>query len=202
MLVLLLGRAAGGSAGGGGGGGGAKAASPPPRLTVQPWRVLTEDRRQGERESERWRIYVEVSYLREFGHCPQTGVDAKLQSTRVQTPLFPVLKMYRGNVLRESHFLDSQNIPCATLKRRGSWVISIHISLVRIILSLFSLFVVNCMSKFIMWWYSIQNDEDRNQNCAGFSTSTRCIFAKGGRSANKFRKSHIFKFAGLNNLLY
>ncbi len=50
MRVLLLGRAAGGSAGGGGGGGGAKTASPPPRLTVQPRRVLTEDRRQGENQ--------------------------------------------------------------------------------------------------------------------------------------------------------
>ena len=28
------------------------------------------------------------------------------------------------NVLRESLSVDSQSVPCATLKRRGSWVIS------------------------------------------------------------------------------
>ncbi len=31
------------------------------------------------------------------------------------------------NVLRESLSEDSQNIPCATLKRRGSWVMSIYL---------------------------------------------------------------------------
>jgi hypothetical protein len=31
------------------------------------------------------------------------------------------------NVLRESLSVDSQNIPCATLKRRGSWVISVYL---------------------------------------------------------------------------
>jgi hypothetical protein len=31
------------------------------------------------------------------------------------------------NVLRESPSVDSQNIPCATLKRRGSWVISVYL---------------------------------------------------------------------------
>jgi hypothetical protein len=46
---------------------------------------------------------------------------ARLQSTSVQAPLSPSLK---GNVLRESLSVDCQNIPCATLKRRGSWVIS------------------------------------------------------------------------------
>ncbi len=43
------------------------------------------------------------------------------QSTRVQTPLSPL------NVLRESLFVDSQNFFCATLKRRGSWVISVYL---------------------------------------------------------------------------
>jgi hypothetical protein len=31
------------------------------------------------------------------------------------------------NVLCESLSVDSQNIPCATLKRRGSWVISVYL---------------------------------------------------------------------------
>jgi hypothetical protein len=41
---------------------------------------------------------------------------ARLQNTSVQTPLSPSLK---GNELRESLSVDSQNIPCATLKRMG-----------------------------------------------------------------------------------
>ncbi len=49
---------------------------------------------------------------------------ARLRSTRVQTPLPPSFKC---NVLRESLSVDSQNIPCGTLKRRGSWVISIYL---------------------------------------------------------------------------
>ncbi len=42
---------------------------------------------------------------------------AGIQSTRVQTPLSP---SFKSNVLRESLSVDSQNIPCATLKRRVS----------------------------------------------------------------------------------
>jgi hypothetical protein len=49
---------------------------------------------------------------------------ARLQSTRVQTPLSPSFKC---NVLHESLSEDSQNIPCATPKRRGSWVISVYL---------------------------------------------------------------------------
>jgi hypothetical protein len=49
---------------------------------------------------------------------------ARLQSTRVQGRL-PSLPCIKCNVLRESLSEDSQNIPGATLKRRGSWVISI-----------------------------------------------------------------------------
>ncbi len=45
-----------------------------------------------------------------------------LQSTGVRTPLSIKL-----NVLRESLSKDSQNIPCAALKKRGSWVISVYI---------------------------------------------------------------------------
>ncbi len=51
---------------------------------------------------------------------------ARLQSTRVQTPLSPC---FNCNVLRESLSVDSQHIRCATLKRRGSWVTSVCISL-------------------------------------------------------------------------
>jgi hypothetical protein len=46
----------------------------------------------------------------------------RLQSTRVQTPL-----SFKCNVVRESLSVDSQNIPCAVLKRRGSWVISVYL---------------------------------------------------------------------------
>ncbi len=51
----------------------------------------------------------------------QDVMVARLQSTRVQTPLSPSFKC---NVLRESLSVDSQNIPCAILKRIGSLVIS------------------------------------------------------------------------------
>jgi hypothetical protein len=51
----------------------------------------------------------------------------KLQSTRVQTTLSSL--SFKCNVLRESLSVDSQNIPCATLKRRGSWVILISVDL-------------------------------------------------------------------------
>ncbi len=50
---------------------------------------------------------------------------AMLQSTRVQTPLSP--PPFKCNVLRESLSVDGQKIPCATLKRRGSWVISLYL---------------------------------------------------------------------------
>jgi hypothetical protein len=33
----------------------------------------------------------------------------------------------QSTVLRESLSVDSQNIPCATLKGRGSWVISVNL---------------------------------------------------------------------------
>ncbi len=47
---------------------------------------------------------------------------ARLQEYRLPSPLF-----FKCNVLRESIFVDSQNVPCATRKRRGSWVISIYL---------------------------------------------------------------------------
>jgi hypothetical protein len=43
--------------------------------------------------------------------------------TRPQSTDSPLL--FYCNVLRESLSVDSQNIPCAPLKRRGSWVISV-----------------------------------------------------------------------------
>jgi hypothetical protein len=42
----------------------------------------------------------------------------------VQTPPPPPFKC---DVLRESLSVDSQNVPCATLKRRGSWVTSVYL---------------------------------------------------------------------------
>jgi hypothetical protein len=50
---------------------------------------------------------------------------ARQQSMRVQTPLSPC---FNCNVLRESLSVDSQNIPCATLKRRVSWVTSLYLT--------------------------------------------------------------------------
>ncbi len=47
---------------------------------------------------------------------------ARQQSTRAQTPLY--FKFY---VLRESLSADSQNIPCAILKRTGLWAISVYL---------------------------------------------------------------------------
>jgi hypothetical protein len=42
---------------------------------------------------------------------------ARLESTKVQNPISPSIKC---NVLHDSLSEDSQNIPCATLKRRES----------------------------------------------------------------------------------
>ncbi len=55
----------------------------------------------------------------------QDNTVARLRSTRVQTPL----PTPHRNVLHESLSEDSQNIPCAMLKRRESWVISVHLCL-------------------------------------------------------------------------
>ncbi len=54
----------------------------------------------------------------------QDGIVARLQSTRVQEYKLPSPPFFKCNVLRESLSVDSQNIPCAILKRMGSWVIS------------------------------------------------------------------------------
>ena len=53
----------------------------------------------------------------------------RLQTTgyRVQKYRLPSPPSIKYNVLRESLSEESQNIPCATLKSRGSWVISIRL---------------------------------------------------------------------------
>jgi hypothetical protein len=50
---------------------------------------------------------------------------SQLQDYRVQEYRLPSPPSFKCNLLRESLFVDSQNIPCSTLERRGSWVISI-----------------------------------------------------------------------------
>ncbi len=54
------------------------------------------------------------------------NTGARLQSTRVQTPLSPSIKC-NANVLRENLSEDSQNIPCETLQRKGSRVVFIYL---------------------------------------------------------------------------
>jgi hypothetical protein len=56
----------------------------------------------------------------------QDNTVARLQST-VQEYRLPSSPSIKFNVLRESLSEDSQNIPCATLKSRGSWVISVYL---------------------------------------------------------------------------
>ncbi len=80
---------------------------------------------------ERWRILVEVP--RGFCHYPPRGVDAghhscNLQDYRVQEYRLPSPPSFKCNVLRESLSVDSQNIPCTKLKRKGSWINSVYIS--------------------------------------------------------------------------
>jgi hypothetical protein len=56
---------------------------------------------------------------------------ARLRST-VQEDRLPSPPSFKCNVLRESLSVDSQNIACSTLKRRGWWVISVYLCCVRI----------------------------------------------------------------------
>ncbi len=53
------------------------------------------------------------------------GRTSHLQDYRVQEYKLPSPPAF--NVLRESLSVESQNIPCATLKIRGSWVISVYL---------------------------------------------------------------------------
>ncbi len=57
------------------------------------------------------------------GRCRTT----LLQDYRVQEYRLPSPPSIKCNVLRESLSEDSQNISCATLKRRGSWVICVYL---------------------------------------------------------------------------
>ncbi len=69
---------------------------------------------------------VNISRGPTFGDFVTICTEASMQDakvTRLQTPLSLSLKC---NVLRESLSVDSKNIHCATLKRRGSWVISVN----------------------------------------------------------------------------
>ncbi len=52
---------------------------------------------------------------------------SQLQDYRVQEYRLPSSPFFKCNVVRESLSVDSQNIPCATLKRRGPWVISVYL---------------------------------------------------------------------------
>jgi hypothetical protein len=52
---------------------------------------------------------------------------ARQQSTGVREYRLPSSPSFKCNVLRESLSEDSQNIHCAILKRRGSWVISVYL---------------------------------------------------------------------------
>jgi hypothetical protein len=54
---------------------------------------------------------------------------SQLQDYRIQEYRLPSPPSFKCNVLRESLFVDSQNIPCATLNRKGSWVISVYLCL-------------------------------------------------------------------------
>jgi hypothetical protein len=51
---------------------------------------------------------------------------SRLQDYRVEEYRLPSPSSFYCNVLRESLSVDSQNIPCAILTRRGSWVISVY----------------------------------------------------------------------------
>ncbi len=63
---------------------------------------------------ERWRIEVEV---------PPSGIlSLSAQRGRCRTS-----RSFKCNVLREGLSVGSQNIPCAKLNRRGSWVISVYL---------------------------------------------------------------------------
>jgi hypothetical protein len=87
-------------------------------------RIVTKSPKVGPREMENIRRgpnFGDFVSIRTEEASMQNITVARLQSTRVQNPLSP---SFRFNVLRESLSVDSQNIPCAALKRRGSWVIS------------------------------------------------------------------------------
>jgi hypothetical protein len=66
-----------------------------------------------------------------FCHYSHRGVNAvhhSCKTTEYKSTDSPIhAPSFKCNVLRKSHSVDSQNISCATLKRRGSWVISVYL---------------------------------------------------------------------------
>ncbi len=82
---------------------------------IHPLRFFFDMRHQREMEN--------ISSGPTFGDFIRTEVS--MQDV-VQEYRLPFLPSFKCNVLRKSLSTDSQNIPCATLKRRGSWVISVH----------------------------------------------------------------------------
>jgi hypothetical protein len=82
--------------------------------------TMTQTQRDGE--------YKQRSRLRGFCHYPHRGVDTgrrNCETTEYKSTDSLSPPSFKCNVLRESLSVDSQNIPCATLKRRESWVISV-----------------------------------------------------------------------------
>jgi hypothetical protein len=79
--------------------------------------------------SERWRIQEEVppSGFLSLSAPRRRCRTSKLQAYRVQEYRLPTPPSFKCNVLRESLSGDSKITPYATLKRRGSWVISVYL---------------------------------------------------------------------------
>jgi hypothetical protein len=50
----------------------------------------------------------------------------RLKTTEYKSTDSPLPPSFKCNILRESLSVDSQNIPCVRLKRRGPWVISVY----------------------------------------------------------------------------
>jgi hypothetical protein len=75
-----------------------------------------------------WPPSESISRGSAFGDFVTIYREGSMQDFRVQEyRLHSSLSFFNSNVLRESLSVDSQNIPCATLKRRGgSWVFSIY----------------------------------------------------------------------------
>ncbi len=79
---------------------------------------------------ERWRLQVEVPPLGVLSlFVPRRRCRTSLlRDYRVQEYRVPSPPSFKCNVLRESLSVDSQNIPCATLKSSGSsWVIAVYL---------------------------------------------------------------------------
>ncbi len=69
-----------------------------------------------------------LSLSSQKGQCRTLRLQDYKEYKSTESPLPPSIKC---NVLRESLSEDSQNIPCATLESRGSWVISVYLCVCR-----------------------------------------------------------------------